>query len=520
MNVESRNNQIENIDDKKYEALDAVVADLVKKQIDRELQLIKESGGIALKILGASLALFLAVFTLFGITTWNDIKKETKQYVKSKTDSLLNSSNTETGVKSNLNTLLNMSIVNSYLIKLSKSSVTKLNLRDNEWSRIKSWIKGERLGLQEFKDALTILNAQEEEKKRKDVFEFLSEMINPVKDSQYTWIRKQPDKILAILENFKHKDLGSSTIKAVLSEKYTEDLRIEAVQYVKEIGYTEGYGELIEFASYLKKGKLRVEILITCASLDPLDDRFKEEVKKLLDTKYGNERIRAILAIVIEVYKFSKKNKVAQSTLLLIQQYNIELLHYAIELGAYLQIDEHYYEKNGASNYHENIGIQVLYPSSSGVPGMKFSSIVDLKKWHVYWKSLEILAVKEDIDGFRKLLISDPFIKIIARGKIPIFIEASLGESTNLAVELDSGEKLMLSNGNSSNIKIFPVDVSFWVLKSKSILIAWRNNDGELIFGELKGFSGKSFQFKPGLKLGQSDLKVFKYLKHYLNIPF
>lgn len=182
------------------ENTDNHITKLVKEKIDSELNLIKVASGVIFKVFGVSIALLLGFFTLLGVSTWKDIKRETLEYIKQETDNIIENDNLNGGVKKTLNNLVNLSILNSSLIKINylkialikdknkdekilhgRVSPTKLSekeikylikinekfkLKDNEWSRLREWTKEESLGLQEFKDVLSVLNKQSDFRKK------------------------------------------------------------------------------------------------------------------------------------------------------------------------------------------------------------------------------------------------------------------------------------------------------------------------------------------------------------------
>jgi hypothetical protein len=73
---------------------------------------------LALKIIGAAFALLIAMFTIFGLTTRQDVSKVSTEYMKGQVDSLVNGADKESGVKQILNDLVKHAIVDSKLAKL------------------------------------------------------------------------------------------------------------------------------------------------------------------------------------------------------------------------------------------------------------------------------------------------------------------------------------------------------------------------------------------------------------------
>jgi acyl transferase domain-containing protein len=172
----------------------AMVQAEIRDQLDRERAILREAGSLALKIVGGAFALLLAIFTIFGLTTWKDVAKQTTDYMKQRVDALIQNSDSETGVRQTLNDLVNRAIVAAELTSLSHQAGKNLDLPKFEWDRLRAWLKTESLETQQFEDTLAILNAQSAERKKADANGFLSEMLNPTDTSAYRWIVRQPQK--------------------------------------------------------------------------------------------------------------------------------------------------------------------------------------------------------------------------------------------------------------------------------------------------------------------------------------
>jgi hypothetical protein len=196
-------------------------------------------------------------------------------------EELIQSSNSETGVKQTLNNLVNRAIVSSALISSKREADEDFVLPKNEWDRLRVWLKIESLDIQDFSDALAVLNTQPWERKKSDANSFLSEMLNSLSGSLYQWIKKQPEKQMAIMHNFMLADMGASAIEIAMSSSASEDLRITAIRYIKELFYLDAFDKLIGLAS-TAGGGLKEEALVTCAVLKPTHPRFTKEITKLL----------------------------------------------------------------------------------------------------------------------------------------------------------------------------------------------------------------------------------------------
>jgi hypothetical protein len=110
-------------------AIESSVTTEVQKQLDRDRVILRDAANIALKIVGAAFALLIAIFTVFGITTWQEIAKKATDYMNLRVDDLVQRSDRETGVKQTLNELVNRAIVSAELTALSRDSI---NDRDSK----------------------------------------------------------------------------------------------------------------------------------------------------------------------------------------------------------------------------------------------------------------------------------------------------------------------------------------------------------------------------------------------------
>jgi hypothetical protein len=163
--------------------LRTLITQEVHQQLERERALIQKVGGVALKVIGGAFAALVAFLTALGFTTWKEIKGSATEYMQRRVDDLVQRTDGETGVKDTLNNLVNRAILSSALTSLqitsSKDGRAASDIAPNEWLRLKTWVKSENLGTQEFSDVLSMLNLQSDETKKIDANAFLSEMLSP-----------------------------------------------------------------------------------------------------------------------------------------------------------------------------------------------------------------------------------------------------------------------------------------------------------------------------------------------------
>jgi hypothetical protein len=265
----------------------------VERVLDRELSLLK-----------LFVSILLGVIALLGIYTFVDLKSKIKVVIASRVDSLINSENSETSVKSMLAQLVNRSVITSYLVaakgaepppasKAITVSTKKLrresDLSIDEWRRLREWIKGTELSESDFTDALVVLGGQDEARARKDADEILAEMVNPPARSKFKWMREQEGKRLAILQNFLRPGLGRAALEVALSEADSQELRIAAVQYIKTVHYKDAFRELIPLAGRNGATELSERALFACASLDPLNAEIAQKVDAIVGMPDGDK---------------------------------------------------------------------------------------------------------------------------------------------------------------------------------------------------------------------------------------
>jgi hypothetical protein len=214
--------------------------------------------------------------------------------MKQRVDGLIQSSDSETGVKQTLNDLVNRSILAAELTSLSRQPGKTLDLPKFEWDRLKARLKSESLEEQQFGDTLAILNAQSSERKKADANGFLSEMLNPPDASPYRWMVKQPQKRLAIMNDFKNVDLGASAVAIAQSSAVSEDLRLAAIKYIRDVNFTDAFDKIIAVASTAADGPLKTEALLTSAKLRPTNPLFLAELRKLMAQSNSSSMSTAI----------------------------------------------------------------------------------------------------------------------------------------------------------------------------------------------------------------------------------
>jgi hypothetical protein len=263
--------------------------DEVRSILSQELQFYR---GVVL-LLAAVLGV---VFTVLGWTTYKDIQDQVKESV----EKLINRTDYETIVKRTLDRLVGRSAMIASLIALHRPEARpsdeefalgaqarnrEVNLSFDDWTRLQKWIQDESLEQQDFSGTLMVLAAQDEERARQDASSFLGEMLNPSVGSRFAWVRKHPAKRLAILRNFIRPGLESQAMDIAKSEESPRELRFAALEYVKRVGYREGFDELRALVAPDKDDELAFRALLTCATLDPINGLIEQESAKIIAGK-------------------------------------------------------------------------------------------------------------------------------------------------------------------------------------------------------------------------------------------
>jgi hypothetical protein len=459
----------------------------IRDQFDRERAILRDSGSFALKIIGAAFALLLAIFTIFGVTTWKDIANQTTGYMKQRVDALIQNRDSESGVQQTIDDLVNRAIVAAELTSLSHSKST-LDLPKFEWDRLKAWLKLERLGTQEFRDTLSILNAQSPERKKADANNFLSEMLNPLDKSTYIWILRQPEKRLAIMENFSHPDLGSSAVSLAASSA-SEDIRLAAIRYVRNINYTDGFEKVVAIANSSDDDPLKAEALLTSAKLRPTNRLFLSSLTKLM-SEPNSRSIGIAIQMVFQFWKegepYPNLNDADIETQVLAT--SKELLAFALQGGAYIELRQSPIFSSTDFNTARKgrfSSTNVTFWVPAGKSGATGSSLTpeEFGRLKPYWDMLADAANAADGKKLSGYMFS-------SSTNNPINVAISFGKDSSLVVKSESGNDFTLKSNDGAEIFLLP--------KSRipgELLVQWTKDHRAFNKGVISNFSGTDFAF-------------------------
>jgi hypothetical protein len=219
--------------------LEKVVEDEVEKQFEIRLNLVLRSITLSAKFLAGAAAVFLALFAILGWQSWKDIKLEAQDVASKRIGELVEKTESDISVAKHLNDLVNRSTVTAALISLKRtdaSAKSTFALSPNDWERLRKWTVDESSSVEDFSDALTVLNLQDDKRKQSDANEFLADLLRgQVPSSQ--WIHKSLDKRKAIMSLFQSYDMGVAAFGTVLDENESDEIRALALDYLVKIDY-------------------------------------------------------------------------------------------------------------------------------------------------------------------------------------------------------------------------------------------------------------------------------------------
>jgi hypothetical protein len=474
----------------------AMIQAEIGDQLDRERAILRDAGSLALKIVGGAFAILLAIFTIFGLTTWKDIASQTITYMKQRVDGLIQNSDSETGVKQTLNDLVNRSILAAELTSLSRQSGKPLDLPKFEWDRLKAWLKSESLEDQEFKDALALLNAQGSERKKSDANGFLSEMLNPPDASPYRWMVKQPEKRLAIMDDFKSVDLGASAVAIAQSSAVSEDLRLAAIKYIRDVNFTDAFDKIIAVASTTDEGPLKAEALLTSAKLRPTNPKFLAELKKLTSQSNSSsmsEALRIVGLLWEHGETYSSINDA--ETGMQVMETSKKLLAFALDGGAYISLNSPPRWLIRSTDISENMvthspssrpTVSIMVPTSqSSAVGTAYWNLQNFGKLKPYWELLADAANKSDLKKIGAYMFSADHVDDES-----VSAAIKIGTNSSLVVRNTTGGDVTLKSDVVSEILLQPVGRG-----TRDLSVQWTKDHEVSSSGNISNFSGGDFKF-------------------------
>ncbi len=273
------------------------IRDEIEKEFTRQLAGIKDWTALGFKIIGVGILVLTATFTVFGLTTWKDIKRDAGEEVRRQAETLITKTDSEISVKQTLNDLVNRTVVASELVWQASHPDHRRDLPPANWEKLSNWLRVEALLRDDFEATLQVLDLQSPERKQHDANAFLAEMLSASNQSQYSWMRKQPDKRLAIMSNFHQIDLGNAAARLAESDD-SETLRKAAVIYLREINYAEGSPTAEEVIRNTLAGPLQNEAYVTTAALNPATPGFIHDAESLMSITSVTDQTETAVAML------------------------------------------------------------------------------------------------------------------------------------------------------------------------------------------------------------------------------
>jgi len=477
---------------------EAQIAEIVRAQVEaqfaKENQLLRDSVGLAAKIAGAALALFLAIFTLLGISTWRDIRKDTSSIVAREARALIDKGGSGANVEETLNALMNKALVSATLTKISRDgSAEVLELSANDWSRLKAWVKHEDLEEQDFKDALAVLNAQPRDRKASDANGFLSEMLDPPQQSPYRWMVRQPEKTEAILSIFKHQALGAAAVEIVKSQRASDTIRVKAAEYVSSVRFSEGVDDLVRAYDSLPEGRPRESVLIACWELAPDNAQVQAITRKVLASTQTADSTRFVGRLIAS----SSRPRFTTSEEEALAPLKREMLIHGIKHGIAFRLSE---PPDGAGEMAFRSSLEDPKPrplprvsiwartSRSSASGADALSLAELERSRVYWDLLGELASRGDLTGFSRLLLGRDFGNAFGgEARIAVSIAANAGAvvSVNSAGSIQNLDLMKLNK---------PRVMGSGMPQEDEVTLSWTEGAGAIRSGRVTGLRGSGYR--------------------------
>jgi hypothetical protein len=471
--------------------LQIIIAAEIQRQLDRERLVLRDAGNLALKIIGGAFALLIAVFTIFGLNTWSGVSQAAKDYMQQKVDALIGRSDSETNVKQTLNNLVNRAIVASALTAVARSPNKQIELSTYEWDRLKSWLKVDSLSLQDFSDSLAVLNAQSNERKTLDANVLLKYMLSPKGGSLHEVVRDRPDKIRAILSDFQNPDMGPSVLEIAQSSDFSQELRIQAINYIRDLDYVDAFDKLMGVESVAEPGILKQTALVTCAMLRPSDKQVLGEVQKLLTPPATVYSLKAASAIVAAWWSLpssaSWRRKLNADTRDNVTATTKRILSFGFDSGMYIDLSSRPdFTKNRGSGYPTySSTVEIWVPTSkTGADGAASFSINDFASFSPYWDLLADAANSGDLAKITSRMIREG-IRIEGQNAI---IDVSLSGQSELVVKNSSGEEHNLKGSEISKVKM-------WAGGTGLLSVEWNDGNASKARGSIVRFLGGGFKF-------------------------
>ncbi|AXQ29402.1 hypothetical protein D0B54_12180 [Solimonas sp. K1W22B-7] len=378
--------------------LEALIRREVEAQLQKEKSLLKETVGLATKIMGAAVVVFFAAATIAGIASWAELKGLVRKAVIEKAESLIEKANTETSLRDTLRDLLNRTVVAANLAEQKNKGVESLELSTVDWERLRQWIQLPELPREDFANALSVLSAQNQERREKDANLFLSDMLGA--QPPFQWMRKQPEKIHTILDAFEQQSMGSAALGLVRSDEVSEKIRIAAAKYVAKVGFTSGVDKLLVAYSESGTGPLKEEVLMTLVTLGENRADVGDLLKKIISERPTEERVETIVRILKSM---ASENQDATPALP-----ETDLIRYAISNGMRVaSFPKHQLPGMNRQDFSKGFEFVIMLSIDNGRGNSRFAGILTLDQfnnWEAYQKLFKEAVASGNPDNYKNLV--------------------------------------------------------------------------------------------------------------------
>ena len=472
-----------------------LVREEVHHQLGAQRQVLYDAVGFATKIVGVALALLVGIFTVFGLTTWRDIKASTGDLVRKQAEALLTRADSETGVKATLTNLMNQAVVASALAKYARGEQDQIALSHADWTRLRAWITDENLELQDLADALLVLNLQDDHRKAIIADRVLSKMLETNPRGQFAWIQDQPDKVETILSVFKHKNLASRAIAILSAGQCSEETKLEAAKYPREVGFKEGTDKLLGVHDSLPQGELKQAILESCLSLRPDHPGVLKAVTAMLEERSQPDGLVNVLGVLRSLWPADSS---ANGTLDLTKIHALgpRLVAYLFENGAHLELRYPSRIEMVRSQFESNAEaliphVFVWTPAFQGVSKGHPLSFEEFAALDPLWEMAGQSANRGRLDQLAR------FLPAIQGGQphmlaAPVNIGYSVSGDEDATIEVErSSEQMTLRVGDLRSLHISAIR------KADSLQVTWIDSAGATQTGVLKNIKGTTLELQP-----------------------
>lgn len=249
------------------------IRDEVEKCLSRELEKYRELLGVLLKCLAGVGVLLLGLLTLFGWTTWSDIRTQIGSSIEKNVQESLKIADEETGLVGRLNRLRNSALLATAQIERSRSFGSEtLNGDPSGCSALLSAVESGVVSEDDTDSILFLIDgAHDVHEKINYEDRIVSRFCS--KDGSES-VRRMVR--LAILRNFSGGALCSEARNLIAASGGAEDVRIEAIRYISRVGNVSDLDFLAGLTSPQLNTRFEREIFVCLARFPRYAEQTRE----------------------------------------------------------------------------------------------------------------------------------------------------------------------------------------------------------------------------------------------------